>query len=184
MKSKNILFFHLCTILAVVLLSFGCSQVAQLEIEPAASWQQVADYAREHLPLEGRLLQKSDGFVYLKVDDAYIHRLFPMLDLQDEGFKEPPYFRSPEAPGAHISVFYADEHVRPIELGRHYTFALEDIEIVHPSPYTSYAILQVKAPELEKLRQKYGLSPKLFGHEFHITLAKKTQHRQDRRQYD
>lgn len=176
MKYKKAFFFPLCTFLAVVLLSFGCSQVEQLEIEPTTAWQQVVDYAREHLPLEGQLMQKSDGFVYLKVDDAYIHRLFPMLDLQDEGFREPPYFRSPEAPGAHISIFYADEHVRPAELGHHYTFKLEDIEIVHPSPYTSYAILQVKAPELEELRQKYGLSPKLFGHEFHITLAKKTQH--------
>lgn len=138
------------------------------------SWQQIVDYAKENLPLEGQLLIKSEGFVYLKVDDEYIHTLFPLLELEENGYKKPPYFRSKEAPGAHISIFYEKEHIFPEEIGQYFRFQLKQIVIVKPSKDTSYAVLQVEAPELEKLRKKYGLSPKLFGHEYHISLAKKT----------
>lgn len=140
------------------------------------NWQNVLEYARAHLPMEGKLMMKSDGFGYLKVDDEYIHTLFPMLGLKKEGFQEPPYFRTRKAPGAHISVFYEKEKVIPEEVGRYFRFELKQIVIIKPSENTSYVVLQVKSPELEKLREKYGLSPKLFGHDFHISLAKKTRH--------
>lgn len=136
------------------------------------SWQEALHYAQENLPLEGQLIQKPDGFVYLKVDDAYIRTLFPMLKLS-KGFYPPPYFRKPDTPGAHISVFYENEHVHPKEIGEHFHFKLKKIEVVHPSRYTSYVILTVDSPDLEKLRSKYGKSPKLFGHEYHISLARK-----------
>lgn len=144
------------------------------DIPVNSSWQQVVDYAKENLPQQGQLLIKSDGFAYLKVDDEYIHTLFLMLGLEEDGFKKPPYFRSKEAPGAHISVFYEKEHILPEEIGQYFRFQLKQIVIVKPSKDTSYAVLQVEAPELEKLRKKYGLSPKLFDHEYHISLAKKT----------
>jgi len=35
-------------------------------------------------------------------------------------------------------------------------------------------VLEVESPELEKLREKYGLPPKLLGHDYHITIGKKT----------
>jgi hypothetical protein len=137
------------------------------------SWQEVVDYARENLPMQGELVMKTGGFVYLKVDDNYIHTLLPMLGLESEGFKEPPYFRSAEATGAHISVFYEDEYVVPEEIGQTFTFELNEIVIVQASRTAQYAVLQVSSPELEKLRVKYGLTPKLHGHEYHISLAKK-----------
>jgi len=135
-------------------------------------WEDVVNYARANLPLKGKLMMKSDGFVYIKVDDEYIHTLFPMLQLQEKGFKEPPYFRSVDAPGAHISVFYKDEHIIPQEIGETFHFELKQIVIVQPSNHTSYAVLQIESAELEELRKKYGLSPKLHGHEYHISLAK------------
>lgn len=138
-----------------------------------ASRSEVVDYARENLPLQGQLIVKPSGFGYLKVDDAYIKALFPMLGLYDEGYRVPPYFRSAESPGAHISVFYVDEHVMPKEIGQTFHFDLDKIVIVKPSKTTSYAVLQVRSPELEKLREKYGLSPKLHGHEYHISIGKK-----------
>jgi len=141
--------------------------------EVNASWQRVVDYARANLPLEGRLAIKSDGFVYLKVDDEYIRTLFPMLGLVKKGYREPPYFRSKDSPGAHISVFYEDENVSPKEIGQTFHFDLKDIVIVHPSKNTSYAILEVESPELEKLREKYGLKPHIRGHKYHISLGKK-----------
>jgi hypothetical protein len=138
-----------------------------------SSWSEVVEYARSHFPQAGVLVQKTDGYVYLKVDDDYIHKLFPMLGLEEEGYTEPPYFRSKEAPGAHISVIYEAEEVSPEEVGNTYSFTLGDIVIVRPTWDTYYAVIQVKAPELEALRTKYGLQPKLQGHEFHISIAKK-----------
>lgn len=143
-------------------------------LEANSSWQDVIKYAQENLSLEGQLIVKSDGFGYIKVEDDYIHVLFPMLGLEEDGFKEPPYFRTEEAPGAHISVFYVDENIIPEEAGQSFRFELKQIVIVKPSKDISYAVLQVISPELEKLREKYGLSSKLFGHEYHISLAKKT----------
>ncbi|EFB40102.1 hypothetical protein pah_c265o004 [Parachlamydia acanthamoebae str. Hall's coccus] len=136
------------------------------------SWDEVTEYARVQFSMEGELVAKSDGFVYLKVDDAYIHTLFPMLELED-GYDKPPYFRTEGAPGAHISVFYVDENITPEEIGQIFQFELKQIVIVQPSKTASYVVLQVESPELEALRKKYGLSPKLLGHDYHISLAKK-----------
>lgn len=142
-------------------------------VETPASWDQVVEHAKKNLPQEGVLIQKTDGYVYLKVDDNYIHQLFPLLGLEEEGYTEPPYFRSKEAPGAHISLFNESERIRPEEIGKIFPFTLEKIVIVKPAKDTYYAVLQVNAPALEALRKKYGLNPKLQGHEYHITLAKK-----------
>jgi hypothetical protein len=142
------------------------------------SWEKVVEYAREHFPQEGKLMIKPDGFAYVKVDDEYIHTLFPMLGLKDKGFMEPPYFRSSDAPGAHISVFYENEQIRPQEIDQIFHFKLKQITFVNPTKGVTYAVLQVESPELEALRQKYGLSPKLFGHDYHISLAKKKYLRQ------
>ncbi len=150
------------------------SVTTQVLADNKTSWQEVVNYAREHLPLEGQLIVKSGGFGYLKVDDEYIHTLFPLLGLADSGYKKPPYFRSHESPGAHISVFYEDENVIPDEIGQTFHFELKNIVIVRVSKTVSYAVLQVESPELEALREKYGLSPKLHGHEYHISIAKKT----------
>lgn len=165
-------------ILSLKLFQKWTGDVAQ-EQSSNQSWEKVVDYARENLPLEGKLVIKSDGFVYLKVDDGYIHALFPMLELSKKGFKQSPYFRSKDSPGAHISVFYADENVVPKEVGQTFHFTLKDIVIVHANKYESYAILQVESPELEKLRKKYGLSGHLRRHDYHISLAEKKefQHR-------
>ncbi len=138
-----------------------------------SSWQEVLAYAQENLPKEGTLIVKSDGFGYIDVDDDYIHQLFPLLGLEEEGFIKPPYFRTPEPIGAHISVFYVAENIIPEEINESFSFELERIVVVKPTADKSYVILEVKAPELEKLREKYGLSPKVFGQEYHISLAVK-----------
>ena len=139
-------------------------------------WDQAIEYAKEHLPTDGKLVLKFDGFVYLKVDDRYVHTLFPMLGLKEKGFEKPPYFRNRKAPGAHISVFNENEHIKPQEVRQYFHFTIKDIKIVNLSDSVSYAVLDVESPELEKLREKYGLAPKLLGHDFHISLAKKTLH--------
>lgn len=136
--------------------------------------KKVMDWAQTHLSQTGVLKEGKDGFVYLKVDDNYVHQLFPLLDYP--GYVEPPYFRRSDSPGAHISVFYVDERNRtgPIkEIGQTFSFKIARIALVPPHKYKEWIVMQVEAPELEKLREKYGVSPLLKNHEFHITLAKR-----------
>lgn len=135
-------------------------------------WINAVKYAQEKLPLEGQLVLNPDGFVYLKVDDNYIRTLFPMLNLKEEGYKEPPFFRRKDSPGAHISIFYHHEHISPTQVGQTFHFEPTKITIVR-SKNKHFVVLQVNSPELEKLRESYGLSPKLFGHDFHISIGEK-----------
>jgi hypothetical protein len=127
--------------------------------------------AQNELPHTGVLKEDRSGFVYLKVDDHYIDQLFPLL--HNPEYRKPPYFRRPNAPGAHISVIYSDEHVHKIkELGQTFSFKILDITAVPPKTQ-EFVVIQIESPELEALRVKYGLSPLLKGHPFHITIAKK-----------
>ena len=135
-------------------------------------YAQALAYAQKNLVHEGTLVQQSDGYAYVKVDDRYIHDLFPLLHAEPD-YKKPPYFRRKNAPGAHISVAYGDEHIKLKEVGQRFSFSIKDIVIVSPKKNVSYIILQVESPALEALRKSYGLGPKLQGHEFHISLAKK-----------
>lgn len=139
-------------------------------------WSKAVRFANQNLPKNGVLKRKSDGFVYLKVDDRYIYDLLPMLGIEHEEFRIPPYFRSTEAPGAHISVFYSDENVNPSEVGQIFEFTPKKIRVVRAGRHAKYAILVVESPQLEELRKRYGLSPLLKNHEFHITVGKKRIH--------
>lgn len=166
---------HKLWFVLVMLLLLGSCQRCQLkkDLGPKPEpWAEAVEFARMHLPLEGKLVQKSDGYGFVKVDDRYIHDLFPLLKAEI-GFDKPPYFRRSDAPGAHISVFYANEHVVVTEVGQRFKFTLKDIVMVRTNNGVSYIVLLVDAPELEQLRQKYGLAPRLNNHEFHITIARK-----------
>lgn len=153
---------------------FRNEAVTQKNLLPLVSpetqkYQEILDYARHNLPQKGRLSNK-DGFIYVDVDDDYIHTLFEMLG--EEGFEKPPYFRRADAAGAHISVILKGEHVIPEELDLEFSFEIRRIRIVETPRHGTYAIIEVDSPELEALRAKYGLSPKVHGdHEFHITIA-------------
>ncbi len=170
----HVIVLSVCTLLFPLQAQDEGMQAPIVTEQKSYSWMEVVEYAQQHLPQEGQLVVKSDGYAYLKVDDAYIHTLYPMLGLAEEGYKKPPYFRTNEAPGAHVSVFYSDEQVLPDEVGETFHFELQNIIIIQASKTAFYAILQVRSPELEALRVKYRLSNKLHGHEFHISLAKKT----------
>lgn len=138
--------------------------------------EHVVQWARTHLPQAGVLKEAKDGFVYLKVNDDYIKQIFSMVP--HSNYMMPSYFRRSDSPGAHISVFYVDERKKTgkiDEIGQKYSFVITGLNIV--PPYSEeYIILEVKSLELERLREKYGLSPLLKNHEFHITIAKKKAH--------
>ena len=129
--------------------------------------------ALQDLPSKGVLKQGPDGYVYLKIPDRYVYKLFPLV--KEPGFTLPGHIRHHTKVGAHISVMYKGEgaQISPIhELGRRYAFAPRRIRHVR-SGAKEYIILDVQAPQLERIRQGYGLTPKLRNHEFHITLAEK-----------
>lgn len=129
--------------------------------------------AQNDLPHQGVLTEGSDGYIYLKVDDNYINQLFPILS--NRNYIKPPFFRRPQSPGAHVSVIYVDERHQTgsiNEIGQIYSFKVTGLNAV-PAKTLEYIVLEIDAPELENLRKKYGLSPLLKNHPFHITIAKK-----------
>jgi hypothetical protein len=153
-------------------LMLSCRQSLKKQEKPQIeSFENARAFAEKYLPKEGILVQENDGYAYVKVDDRYINDLFPLLNLP--GFQKPPYFRRKNAPGAHISVAYKDEHVRFKEVGQTFSFRLNNISEVLVKPATYYIVFQLIAPDLERLRLRYGLKAKLMNHEFHISLAKK-----------
>lgn len=140
---------------------------------PPSSDAVIVEYALENLTQVGRLEQAKDGYVYLKVDNDYVNKLFPFL--KGEGFHKPAVFYRQPSIGAHISVFYEYE-ARDIgeiqELGQKFSFKIKHIDRVR-TRRNEYVVLQVHSPELEKLRESYGLAPHLNHHQFHITIAQK-----------
>jgi len=170
MKYFNVI---VLAILSIAMLLYVSYQEKSSQDTYTTNWDKALEHAQSNLPHEGTLVVGRDGFVYLKVSDEYINELFPILDLEKEGFRKPPFFRTGKSPGAHISVFYKQERIHPKELGRTFHFNIKKVEIVQPNKWDEFAILKVESPELEQLREKYGLSPKLKGHDFHITIGKK-----------
>lgn len=138
------------------------------------NWYKISkNKPKKDVTFEGTLRQNKDKFVYLDCDDRISDSLRKMLT--EDGIKKPP---SDE--GAHISVFYADEmeehDLKIKELNKKFPFIIKEVYSVNPDGWDEMErvwFVKVISPELEALRQKYGLSKKLNGHEFHITFAVK-----------
>jgi hypothetical protein len=132
--------------------------------------------ARTQLPCKGLLLQNfQNRYVYLKVSDDFIHKLFPLLQENDKQI--PSYFSSSDHIGAHISVIYPEEsYPVPIlpEINNNYGFEIGSLFKAQLGEKT-YLGLTVKSPELDQLRLRYGLSTQLnfrgYLVPFHITIA-------------
>lgn len=133
----------------------------------------VMDYIESQLPHCGVLKREGD-FVYVDVDDDYVHQLIGLIGGND--FQEPPYFGEPGLVGAHISVIYSEEACnREIsECGQMIHFTPKGCEIVQPAKWGEMKevyLIFVDAPELDKLREKYGLPKREYP--FHITIGVK-----------
>lgn len=132
--------------------------------------------AASHLPLNGKLTISNDNLVYLDIDDAYIHQLFPLLKFQQ--IKKPNYFDE-KTVGAHISVFYPEENKRisKEDLDQEHYFAIKDIAEAKLNSKTYYVLL-IESSSLLKLRNKYKLTDMLtlkgYSIGFHITIGVST----------
>lgn len=135
------------------------------------------------VPDWGVLMERPDqnerkGIIYLKVSEAILDALFPCIRDKDVD-------KGSSEIGAHISVIrpaMGDQLPKGVdrieELGKKFSFKLKYFASLvpdHDIQWERVWILGVESPELEALREKYGLSPKLFGnkHDFHITIATK-----------
>ncbi len=132
------------------------------------------NFVHEELSHQG-ILKNKEGYLYLKVDDRYIYDILPLLEQKDLDI--PVYFGSDSSPGAHISVIYETERQQlpPVipEVGSIFEFEIVGFYSFFVADHKEDFVLVVNAPQLEALRTKYGLSQKLMGHEYHITIAEK-----------
>lgn len=138
---------------------------------------EILAYARKNLPLKAPLQTDDRGFLYVKLPDSYIYELSPFLE--GINISHPPYFDQIYSAGAHITVVLASENHPPLPLEVFATeipFTLTGCYCVEPENWPvveTVWFLTVDAPKLSDIRTQLSLSPKIQGHEFHITFAVK-----------
>jgi hypothetical protein len=165
--------FFAAAALAVLLISSAHAGIDhRVEFQPRALQQAVT------IEQKGILKQKDNGYLYVDVSNDFIGQILPLIDAPGK-IAPPRHYTSKKGIGAHISVMYEDEQIdneiwEISELGQEYTFAVMEIRTVklnRDNKMKKLWLLAVDAPELEQLRMNYGLSPRLKGHNFHITLG-------------
>lgn len=127
---------------------------------------------------KGVLKQKPNGYLYVEVSKEFIASILPLIDAKGK-IVPPEHYTSKKGIGAHISVMYENEQIENEiweinELGKEYTFTvleLRSVKLTNNNKLRKLWLLAVRAPELEKLRQNYGLAPLLKNHDFHITIG-------------
>ncbi len=129
------------------------------------------------LPLQGTLAMSTNKLVYLNIDNDYIYRLYPLLDIPF--ITEPNYFNSGGI-GAHISIIYPEEYESSIinELGNRYHFNIQNF-VSAQFEHKIYYVLLIESTSLLQLRRQYKLPDYLnfkgYKITFHITVAKSVQ---------
>jgi hypothetical protein len=127
---------------------------------------------------KGILKQKDNGYLYVEVARDFIAEALPLIDAPGK-IVPPRHYTSKKGIGAHISVMYENEQIlneiwEIKELGQEFTFTVMELRTVKLNKSNKMQklwLIAVDAPELEKLRESYGLPPKLQGHDFHITIG-------------
>jgi len=165
MNIKNKVIFFLCYIV-LSFSSLGAKDDFRLEDQPNALEQ------AHSIKSCGVLKQKENGFVYLDVSNEFVTSILPLLEHEGRLSPRPT---SSKSIGAHISVFYEKEEIVPKELGEVFSFKVKEIRTFTLSSRDGLKklwVIAVDSPELGQLRESYGLSPKLKGYDYHISLAK------------
>ncbi|MBS0651853.1 MAG: hypothetical protein JSR93_11895 [Verrucomicrobia bacterium] len=130
------------------------------------------------LEQKGTLKQKDNGYLYVEVSRDYIAEILPLIEAPGN-LVPPRHCTSKNGIGPHISVIYENELIdneiwEIKELGQEFTFSvinLRTVKVNTDGKMKKLWLLAVSCPELENLRTHYGLSPKLKGHDFHITIC-------------
>jgi hypothetical protein len=122
---------------------------------------------------KGILKQKDNGYLYVEVSRDFIAEAMPLIDAQGK-IVPPRHYTSKKGIGAHISVMYENEQIlneiwEIKELGQEFTFTVMELRTVKLNKDNKVKKLWLLA--LEQLRESYGLSSRLNGHDFHITIG-------------
>ena len=122
--------------------------------------------------------QTKDGFVYIDLEDAYIHQLKALLP--EKTLQPPPFFETQDPIGAHIGVILEKEAQthnlfnQIEEINTPFSFKITGCFVTYPQAWDGVKkvwFLTVKCSELEHLREKYSLPSKIGGHDFMIPFA-------------
>lgn len=153
---------------------------APLSNPPLALANEISDllftHAVECFAQKGTLKLDQTGLLYIDLDNQLLYHLFQVLGLPQAEL--PPYFISPKAYGAHISVIYPHEvdtlnQVIP-ELGTMLPFTITGCYATTPENLPTVSriwFLTILSPLLSDIRTSLKLSPLPDGQSFHITLA-------------
>jgi hypothetical protein len=154
----------------------------------ASSAFAVVDYQVENQPQvletvvqfeqKGILKQKANGYLYVEVSRDFIAKALPLIDAKGK-IVPPSHYTSKKGIGAHISVMYENEQIlneiwEIKELGQEFTFTVMELRTVKlnkDNKVKKLWLLAVSAPELERLRESYGLPSRIKDHDFHITIG-------------
>ena len=153
--------------------------VPLLAIQPCST-SAAFEQALLAMPRTGILYKLETGYVYLKISEAFIDELLPLIEL-------PPtqrlvLDRRMDDVGAHISIVYPDEIQTAFEvpdLGKSIDFEIQGLSVYTATVHEkSYSVLLIKSVALEQLRISVHLGKEPIYHgvrvPFHITLASVT----------
>lgn len=130
--------------------------------------------------LHGRIYLSNSGWLLMSVPNALVRGAFDAL--HEPGAELPP---GPSGLNAHVSVMSKEEVERVgadriTERGHYARYMITGLKEVVPSGWQDMSkvwFLEVRSPELEKIRKSYGLPPIPSGDRpFHITLAVRRKH--------
>ncbi|QVL56242.1 MAG: hypothetical protein KFB95_03320 [Simkaniaceae bacterium] len=150
--------------------------ISGLFANESSSSEKILEKIQDRFSHQG-VLKHRDGFVYVDIDDEYVHSLNRLIIT--EAFEAPPYFGDASLVGAHISVIYPGElnqhEAEKIEeYGQIIEFIPQSCEVASPIKWKGIDkvyLVTVESLQLNCLREKYGLPP--LEHAFHITIGVK-----------
>lgn len=132
----------------------------------------------DEIESKGVLKQKSNGYVYLEVSKDFIKKTIPLIESPGK-IVAPKFYKFKKGMGAHISVISEVEQVQNDlweikELGQEFSFTVTELrsaKVLRNNKMKKVWFLSVASPELERLRESYGLTPRLNDRDFHITIG-------------
>jgi len=165
-------------IFAVAILATSLTSPAFADIDYQIEFQPQVIEKVIQFEQKGILKQKDNGYLYVEVSRDFIAQVLPLIGAPGK-LVPPRHYTSKKGIGAHISVMYENEQIlneiwEIKELGQEYTFRvmeLRTVRLTKDNQVKKLWLLAVDCPELERLRESYGLPSKLKGHDFHITIC-------------
>jgi hypothetical protein len=137
----------------------------------------ICAYARYALPKKGILRQDHEGFVYLELSDNFITEIYSLI--HDQKNEEAPLYYVESSP-AHIPVILPHEWTQRKgwgeikDLENQFAFEISTLRSLKPTCWPDVEkiyFFEIKSHELENLRERHLLPPRIRGHDFHVAVA-------------